>query len=346
LQGKPQAIGLSYNKIVVNSDVFIFRRELSMPIVSITDYTFPSLDIEESLIRSAGGELRSGNDKQVEALKRLAADADAVITQFAPINAEVIGAMQRAKVIVRYGIGYDNVDVKAARERGIPVCNIPDYCIDEVADHTLAFLLGITRQVVPNTLHVRDGKWGLATPLDQLRTLRDQTVGIVGFGRIGREVAARLAPFKCRRLVHDAFVPADTVLAAGCEPVSLDELLAQSDIVSLHCPSTPQTKKLLNDDSLGRMKQGSVVVNLGRGDLIDSGSLVAALQSGKISAAALDVFEQEPLPPENPLRFMPNVITASHIASASPKSVRTLRETAAKIAIMALRGEPLPNIVN
>ena len=339
-------IGLSYNKIIVNSDVFICRRELSMPIVSITDYTFPSLDIEESLIRAAGGELRSGNDKQVEALKRLAADADAVITQFAPINAEVIGAMQRAKVIIRYGIGYDNVDVKAARERGIPVCNIPDYCIDEVADHTLAFILGITRQVVPNTLHVRDGKWGLATPLDQLRTLRDQTVGIVGFGRIGREVAARLAPFKCRRLVHDGFVPADTLLAAGCEPVSLDELLAQSDIVTLHCPSTPQTKKLLNDDSLGRMKQGSVVVNLGRGDLIDSGSLIAALQSGKISAAALDVFEQEPLPPENPLRFMPNVITASHIASASPKSVRTLRETAAKIAIMALRGEPLPNIVN
>jgi D-3-phosphoglycerate dehydrogenase len=146
--------------------------------------------------------------------------------------------------------------------------------------------------------------------------------------------------------VHDAFVPADTVRAAGCEPVTLDDLLAQSDIVSLHCPSTPQTKKLLNDDSLSRMKQGSVVVNLGRGDIIDSGSLIAALQSGKISAAALDVFEQEPLPAENPLRFMPNVISASHIASASPKSVRTLRETAAKIAIMALRGEPLPNIVN
>jgi D-3-phosphoglycerate dehydrogenase len=254
--------------------------------------------------------------------------------------------MQRAKVIVRYGIGYDNVDVKAARERGIPVCNIPDYCIDEVADHTLAFILGVTRQVVPNTLHVRDGKWGLATPLDQLRTLRDQTVGIVGFGRIGREVAARLAPFKCRRLVHDTFVPPEVVRNAGCEPVLLDELLSQSDIVTLHCPSTPQTKKLLNEETLGRMKQGSIVVNLGRGDLIDSGSLIAALQSGKIAAAALDVFEQEPLPTENPLRFMPNVITASHIASASSKSVRTLRETAAKIAIMALRGESLPNIVN
>jgi D-3-phosphoglycerate dehydrogenase len=200
--------------------------------------------------------------------------------------------------------------------------------------------------VVPNTLHVRDGKWGLATPLDQLRTLRDQTLGIVGFGRIGREVAARLAPFKCRRLVHDTFVPPEVVRNAGCEPVLLDELLSQSDIVTLHCPSTPQTKKLLNEETLGRMKQGSIVVNLGRGDLIDSGSLIAALQSGKIAAAALDVFEQEPLPPENPLRFMPNVITASHIASASPKSVRTLRETAANIAIMALRGESLPNIVN
>ena len=315
--------------------------------IAITDYSFPSLDIEEGILRPLGHEIASLKERRSAAeLTKLVADADAVITQFAPVDAHVIASMQRAKVIVRYGIGYDNVDVKAARERGIPVCNIPDYCIDEVADHTLAFILSTTRQVVPNTLHVREGKWGLATPLDQLRTLRDQTVGIVGFGRIGREVAARLAPFKSRRLVFDAFVPPEVVRNAGCEPVSLDDLLAQSDIVTLHCPSTPQTKKLLNDESLGRMKQGSVVVNLGRGDLIDSGSLIAALQSGKIAAAALDVFEQEPLPPENPLRFMPNVITASHIASASPKSVRTLRETAAKIAIMALRGEPLPNIVN
>jgi D-3-phosphoglycerate dehydrogenase / 2-oxoglutarate reductase len=315
--------------------------------IAITDYSFPSLDIEESILRPLGHEIASLRERKSAAeLTKLVADADAVITQFAQVDAQVIAGMQRAKVIVRYGIGVDNVDLEAARARGIPVCNVPDYCIDEVADHTLAFILSITRQVVPNTLHVRDGKWGLATPLDQLRTLRDQTVGIVGFGRIGREVAARLAPFKSRRLVFDAFVPPEVVRNAGCEPVSLDELLAQSDIVTLHCPSTPQTKKLLNDESFGRMKQGSVVVNLGRGDLIDSGSLIAALQSGKIAAAALDVFEQEPLPPENPLRSMPNVISASHIASASPKSVRTLRETAAKIAIMALRGEPLPNIVN
>lgn len=314
--------------------------------VAITDYTFSDLEIEQAILSAAGFKLRSGNHKQIPALQALVAEADAVITQFAPINADVIGAMQRAKVIVRYGIGYDNVDVGAARKRGIPVCNIPDYCIDEVADHTLAFILGVTRQVVPNTLHIRDGKWGLVPSLDQMRTLRDQTVGLVGFGRIGREVAARLAPFKCRRLVHDAFVPGDAVTAAGCESVTLDALLAQSDIVTLHCPSTPQTKKLLNADSLGRMRRGAVVVNLARGDLIDTAALIAALQSGQITSAALDVCDPEPIPADSPLRSLPNVMVASHIASASPKAVRTLRETAAKLAVMALRGEPLPNVVN
>lgn len=317
-----------------------------MPTVAVTDYTFPDLEIERSILTAAGCELRSGNNKQIPALQTLVAEADAVVTQFAPIKAEVIGAMRQARVIVRYGIGYDNVDVQAARERGIPVCNVPDYCVDEVADHTLAFILGVTRQVVPNTLHVREGKWGLATPLDQLRTLRDQTVGMVGFGRIGREVAARLAPFKCRRLVHDAFVSADVVRNAGCEPVTLDELLARSDIVTLHCPSTPQTRQLLNADSIGRMHRGSVVVNLARGDLIDAAALVAALQSGRLAAAALDVCDPEPIPADSPLRTLPNVIVASHIASASPKAVRTLRETAARIAAMALRGEQLPNVVN
>lgn len=317
-----------------------------MPVVAVTDFTFPSLEIEERIVHAAGAELRAGNDRHIAALKLLVADADAVITQFAPIHAEVISEMRRAKVIVRYGIGYDTVDVKAARERGIPVCNIPDYCIDEVADHTLAFILGVTRQVVPNTLYIRDGKWGLATPLDQLRTLRDQTVGIVGFGRIGREVAARLAPFKSRRLVFDAFVPADTIRSAGCEAVTLEELLTQSDIVTLHCPSTPQTKKLLNTDALARMKRGAVVVNLARGDLIDTAALIAALQSGHLAGAAIDVCDPEPIPTDSPLRSLPNVIVASHIASASPKSVRTLRETAAHIAVMALRGEPLPNVVN
>ncbi len=317
-----------------------------MSVVAITDYTFPSLELEETIIKAAGAETRSGNSKEIPALISLVRDADAVITQFAPINAEVIASMQKARVIVRYGIGVDNVDLEAAKAKGIPVCNVPDYCIDEVADHTLAFILGMTRQVVANTVLIRDGNWGLATPIDQMRNLRDQTVGIVGFGRIGREVAARLAPFKCRRLVYDAFIPPEVIASAGCEASTLENLLAQSDIVTLHCPSTAQTKKLLNADSIGRMKSGALVVNLARGDLIDTSALVAALQLGQIGGAAIDVCDPEPIPADSPLRTLPNVIAASHIASVSPKAVKTLRETAAKLAVMALRGETLPNVVN
>ena len=315
--------------------------------VAITDYSFPDLNVEEEILQAAGHSIVAWKEKKpASELSAVVADADAVITQFAPVTAEVIASMRKARVIVRYGVGVDNVDLEAAQVRGIPVCNVPGFCIDEVADHTLAFILAATRQVLQNCLHVREGKWGLATPLTELRTLRDQTVGIVGFGRIGREVAVRLASFKSRRLVFDPVVSADVIQAAGCEAVSLDALLAQSDIVTLHCPSTPQTRKLLNADSFARLRPGAIVVNLGRGELIDTPSLVAALQSGHVAAAALDVCDPEPIPLDSPLRSMPNVITASHIASASVKSVRTLRQTAAQIALTALRGETLANIVN
>src|SRR4051812_28312351 len=149
--------------------------------------------------------------------------------------------MNKVRVIVRYGIGVDNVDLQAARERGIPVCNVPDYCIDEVADHTLAFLLAATRQVVPNCLRVRGGQWGLAVPLADMKTLRDLTVGVVGFGRIGREVVRRLVAFRGAVRVFDPGVAAQEIEAAGAVAAgSLDELLPACDIVTLHCPSTAQ----------------------------------------------------------------------------------------------------------
>lgn len=254
--------------------------------------------------------------------------------------------MLRARVIVRYGIGVDHVDLQAAQARDIPVCNIPACFIDEVADHPPAFIPSTTRQVVPNTLPIRAGRWGLATPLDQMRTLRDQTIGIVGLGCNGREVAARLSPFKSRRLVCETFVSADLIPAAGCEPVTLVPLCSQSDIVTLHCPSTPVTKKLLIAAAFAKMKHVAMVINLARGDLIDTPALEDALQAGQLSAAAIDVCDPEPIPAESPLRALPNVIMASHIASVSPKAVRTRRETAAHLAVIALQGKPLPNVVN
>ena len=315
--------------------------------IAITDYSFPSLDIEEGILRPLGHEIVAWKEKRTAAeLPQLVADADAVITQFAPVNAEVIASMKQAKVIVRYGIGVDNVDLEAAKVRGIPVCNVPDYCIDEVADQTLAFLLATTRQVVTNCVRNREGKWGLATPLDQMRALRDLTVGVVGFGRIGREVVARLRAFKCKVLVHDPVVAAGEIEQAGAKPVALRELLSQSDVISLHCPSTAQTRGMINRDSLAIMKRGVILINVARGDLVDSAALTEALQSGHISAAALDVFAPEPIPADHPILKMDNVIVASHIASCSVPAVRKLRETAANLAAMALRGEPLPNVVN
>lgn len=314
--------------------------------VVVTDYTFPDLSIERLILEPLGVEVVGAQVKTPELLIPLVADADAVITQFASINAQVIGTMAKARIIVRYGIGVDNVDLLAARDRNIPVCNVPDYCIDEVADHTLAFILATTRQVIPNALFNRDGNWGLATPLSEMRTLKDHTIGVVGFGRIGREVVERLKSFKAKVLIYDPVVSVADIVDKGAISVGLDELLMQSDIISLHCPSTPSTKRLLREETLAKVKQGAIIINLARGDLIDTAALVGALKSGRVSAAALDVCDPEPIPLDSPLRLLPNVITASHIASASVKAVAKLRESAAQHAANALQGLPLSSVVN
>jgi D-3-phosphoglycerate dehydrogenase len=314
--------------------------------VLVTDSTFADLAIETAILEPLGCTVRSRQCKTVEELVPEVPGADFVITQFAPVNAAVIAAMNRAKVIVRYGIGVDNVDLDAARARGIPVCNVPDYCIDEVADHTLAFLLGTTRQVVPNTLAVRSGQWRLAVPLAQMRTLRELTVGVVGFGRIGRAVAARLVPFGGRILVHDPLVDARAIEQLGLVPAELPRLLAESDAITLHLPSTTLTRKMINARAIEQMKPGVLLVNLSRGDLVDTPALIDALKRGHVAAAALDVCDPEPIPAGNPLLAMPNVILSSHVASASATAVRALRTTAAELVARCVRGERPINVVN
>ena len=317
------------------------------PRVVITDWTFPDLDPEKNIFESNQIELLGRQSKSESDLIALVSDADAVITQYARINAEVIGAMKKAKVIVRYGIGVDNVDLQAAYTRNIPVCNVPDYCIDEVADQTLAFILSSTRQVVPNTLYVRAGKWGLPVPLASMQALKNLTVGLVGFGRIGREVMNRLKSFKCRVLVFDPVLPSAEIAKLTAEPVaSLDTLLEQSDIVSLHCPSNDKTRQLFNAEKFAKMKSGAIFINVGRGDLANSNALVAALQNGKLSCAAVDVFDPEPIPANHPILKLPNVIFSAHIASTSPSAVKRLRESAAITAVLAVHDRPFPNIVN
>jgi D-3-phosphoglycerate dehydrogenase len=315
--------------------------------VAVTDYTFDALDVETAILQPLGVNLVAHKSIPSTAeLVELVGDADHVLTQFAPVTAAVIAAMRKAQLIVRYGVGVDNVDLEAARARSIPVCNVPDYCMDEVADHTLALLLATTRQVVANSNQVRRGAWKLAVPLGAMKALCDLTVGVVGFGRIGREVAGRLRGFKCRVLVYDPVVAAAAIRALGCEPVAFEQLLGQSDVLTLHCPSTPQTRGMLRADTISRMKRGAILINVSRGDLVESAALVDALEHGHLAAAGLDVFDPEPIPADSPLLRMDNVVVSSHVASASVKAAHKLRATAAGIIARAIRGEPLPNIVN
>ena len=224
--------------------------------IAVTDYTFANLDLEQAVLADSGCELIGYQCKTEAQLVAAVAGADAVITQFARINANVIGAMSRTRAIVRYGIGVDNVDLEAARARAIPVSNIPDYCIDEVADHTLAFILGLTRQVVTHSTDIRAGNWRLAAALPAMRVLREQTVGVVGCGRIGRAVVSRLLAFKCRVLVFDPVLSAADIAATGASPATLDEMLSACDVLTLHCPSTPATRQLVGAASLAKMKPG------------------------------------------------------------------------------------------
>jgi len=314
--------------------------------VAVTDISFEKLDVEEAILNHLGCRIVVKQCKTQEELIELTRDADCVMTQFAKINTAVLAAMTRARVIVRYGIGVDNIDLDAARERGIPVCNVPDYCIDEVADHALAMILALTRAVVPVSNHVHAGQSGLPVPLGAYRCLSEMSVGVVGFGRICREVCSRLKGFKCKIHVFDPVVKKSAIEALGYTPVEFDELLEISDVLTLHCPSTAKTRKLLNAAAFEKMKSGALLVNVARGDLVDAAALVAALKSGKLSTAALDVFESEPIPKEHAILTLPNVVLSPHVACASVTAIKRLREGVANHVARAIKGESLTCVVN
>jgi D-3-phosphoglycerate dehydrogenase len=317
-----------------------------MPTVVITDSAFPNIDPERAILEPAACKVVLAPPGQETALMELTRDADAIITQFAPLTAKTIENMRHVKAIVRNGIGYDNVDVEAARRKRIPVCNVPDYGTDEVADHALALILALTRQALPNHNRIRAGRWGVAVPEQQMRTLGEMTVGVVGFGRIGRAVVQRVVAFGGRVLVADPFAKDEAIRAAGAEPAPLEALLATADLVTLHCLLNDQTRHLLNADSLARMKPGVLLANVDRGGLVDTEALLAALQNGQVAGAGLDVFETEPLPPDSPLRTLDNVVLSGHIAAVSTRAMRVVREASAQMALRAIRGEPLQNVVN
>ncbi|HEY9087806.1 MAG TPA: D-glycerate dehydrogenase [Anaerolineaceae bacterium] len=264
-----------------------------------------------------------------------------------PISAAVMdGAGPQLKVISQYAVGFDNIDIPAATARGIRVGHTPGILTDATADFAFALLMSAARRVVEADRHTREGKWKTWGPSILLGSdFVGATLGLVGFGRIGRAMAKRASGFDMRVIYYDPTAQPDPAVQA--EPVdSLEDLLRQSDFVSLHTPLTAQTRGMINAQTLGMMKPNAVLVNTSRGQVIDQPALYAALQSGQIFAAALDVTDPEPLPLDSPLLTLPNLIIAPHIASASTRTREQMAVLTAENLIAGLKGEPLPRCVN
>ncbi|MCG8604801.1 C-terminal binding protein [bacterium] len=310
-----------------------------------TDHGFESIEIERDIIESANGDLIIAQCKTAEDVIEAAADADALLVQWAPVTADVIDALRQCKIIVRMGIGFDNVDVEAAHQKGIPVCNVPDYCINEVANHTLAMALSLARQLHITDRRVRDGSWSI-TPAGQMPAFHEMTFATVGFGRIATAVHQRARHFSFKLVAYDKFVSSESMLEHGVSFLNLDDLFDQGDIISLHCQLTDETKHLVNAARLQQMKPSAILINTARGALVDTVALANALRSGQLAGAGLDVFETEPLPAKHPIRSCGNALLTSHTAWFSERSVPELQKRAAEELVRGLYGKPLQSQVN
>lgn len=314
--------------------------------VVITDYWYETLENEKRILSELDGVvLEAHHCKNEEALCGLVKDADAVIVQFAPITRRVIQSMERCKVIVRYAIGVDNIDLDAATEKGIYVANVPDYSIDEVSNHAIALMMALAKKLIPLAASVKQGKWDY-TVTKPLYRMRGQTLGLVGFGRIPYMVAEKMRGFGLKIVAYDPFVNPEIARKLGVELVSLKELLEISDYVSVHCPLTKDTYHLLSEPEFHLMKPSAILINTARGPIIEEAALVAALRQGEIAAAGLDVLEEEPIRPDSPLLRMDQVIVTPHNAWYSEDAVATLQCSVAEEVARVLTGNQPKNLVN
>lgn len=274
-----------------------------------------------------------------DAITRAVADADAVLTRESPVSAEAIAAMTRCRIIVRYGVGTDNIDLKAAAARGIPVANVPSYGLDAVSDQAVALMLAVNRRIVTRDREVRAGTWGVGQK-QRILPLRGATLGLFGFGRIAHRALEKFRAFGfARTLVVDPSITPDEARDANVTPTDLDTLCRESDVISLHAPLVESTRHVFDARALGLMKPTAILVNVGRGPLVDEAALVEALRAGRLFGAGLDVFEQEPPPADHPLMSLPNVVLSDHTAWYSEASVTELQTKAAEEVARALRGE-------
>ena len=317
----------------------------------ITDFDYGDVAIERGILEPAGVEVIALQAKSEDDLLAAAGDCDAMMNQYARIGAKTIVAMTRCKVIARFGVGVDIVDVEAATKRGIVVTNVRDYCTEEVADHAIALWLTLARKLPQYDRATHQGiwRWQSGSPINRIRR---QVMGIVSFGKIGQAIARRAEAFGVELIVYDPYQQEVVIAAFGAKKVNKEELLSRSNIIMMQVPMTPETRHFLSVKEFAAMQQGVFIVNTGRGPTIDNGALYRAIRSGTVAGAGLDDTEEEPAkranwsPGENSLFSHPNVIVTPHAAYYSEQSIRIARETAASEVRRVLAGERPVHAVN
>ncbi len=312
--------------------------------VLITDFDYADVELERHILEGAGLELITAQCRTEEDVIEAGRGVAALLTQYAPITARVLAELPELRMVGRYGVGYDIVDVEAARERGVWVANVPDYGTEEVAVHALSMALALLRHLPLYDRDVKGGRWHPAStgPLFRLKNL---TLGVVGLGRIGGTFARRASPWFGKTLGCDPYLGEDA-WPEGVERASLGEVFSESLGVSLHPPLTEETRRFIDRDLLGRMPEGGYLVNTARGGLVVMDDLLWALEEGPLAGAALDVLPHEPPAPDHPLLSNPNVILTPHAAFYSLEAEEEVRRKAAlNVVSWAREGRPLYPVV-
>lgn len=313
--------------------------------VLVTDYAWKNLETERQILAEAGAEIVVAESGEEEELIKLAPQADGILTNWKPVRREVIEQAGRCHSIGRYGVGVDNIDVASATETGIVVTNVPAYCIQEVSDHAMALMLAWARKVCLYDRAMQGGRYDLSLGVPLFR-VQGKTLGLAGLGKIGRVVCRKAHAFGLQTIAFDPYLSPDQMEKEKVKSVSFDELLEQSDFISIHAPLLPQTEKMFNAEAFKRMKKTAFLVNTSRGAIVDTGALLDALDKGLIAGAALDVLPQEPPSPEDPLLRHPRVLITPHAAFYSEESLTDLQATAARQMADVLRKKKPENIVN
>ncbi len=305
--------------------------------IVLLEHGYATTDYERRIIEEAGGEFIDAEKLPLMEALQLCEQADGILCRRLDLTAEMIQRFRRCQVIVRYGVGTDNVDTKAATEAGIIVGHVPAYCVDEVSVHALSLLLACVRRVVSTHKKMEGGGWDVHRG-EPIWRMAGRTLGLVGLGNIGRAMARKLSGWDLKILATDPFIDPARAAALGVTLVDLDTLCRESDYISLHAPLLPETRHLIDERTLALMKPGAILVNTARGPVVDTAALLRAIDAGHLAGAGLDVFEEEPLPVDSPFRLHPRIVVTDHTAWYSEESQIQLQTTAAQEIVRVCSG--------